>query len=498
MRRIREVLRLKAGSGLTDRQIADSVGCARSTVQECLRRARQAGLTWPLPPEFDDAALGAALYPAQPVEGYPAPDFARVELELRRKGVTRKLLWREYRDVHADGCGYSAFCRDFDAWRTSRDPVMRIEHRAGEKVFVDYAGLTVPVVDPRTGALEPAQIFVAALGASHYVYAEATASQSSPDWLGSHVRLFAHLGGVPEVVVPDNLRSGVARACRYDPELNRAYADLAAHYGIAVLPARVRKPRDKAKVETAVQIVERELLAPLRHCTFFSLAELNAALRERLAGLNNRPLRAISESRRQRFECIDRPALRPLPPTPYAFAEWRQAKVHRDYHVQVEQSLYSVPYALIGRIVDVRLAAATVEVFHDGKLVAAHPRAHGARHVSTQADHRAPAHAALIARSIDQLSQRAAAIGPATAAMLTAQFERRQHPEEAYRRCLGVLRLAQDFDPVRLEQACARALEHQLFAYRAIRDLILHPPAGDVVAPSPAQHEHLRGPTYFQ
>lgn len=312
------------------------------------------------------------------------------------------------------------------------------------------------------------------------------------------MRRFAFLGGIPDVIVPDNLRAGIARACRYGPDVNRAYGDLAAHYGIAVLPARARKPRDKAKVETAVPIVERERLAPLRHCTFFSLGDLNAALRERLAELNHRPLRGGTESRAQRFERIDRPALRPLPPSPYAFAEWRQAKVHRDDHVQVEQSLYSVPYGLVGCTVDVRLAAATVEVFHQAKLVAAHARAHETHRISTQPDHRAPAHATLITRSIDQLSQRAAAIGPATAAMLTAQFERKQHPEEAHRRCLGVLRLAQDFDPVRLEQACARALELKLFAYRAIRDLILHPHASDVAAPSQAHHEYLRGPAYYQ
>lgn len=498
MRRIREVLRLKAELQLTDQQIADSVRCARSTVQECVRRARQVGVSWPLPDELDDDALLARLYPTLAAPSYAAPDFERIELELKRKGVTRKLLWQEYRAVQPTGCGYSAFCRDLDAWRRTRDPVMRLEHRAGERVFVDYAGLTMPIVDRHTGAIEQAQIFVGALGASHYIFAEATASQQSADWLGSHVRMFAYFGGVPELVVPDNLRSGVARACRYDPAVNVAYHELAEHYGIAVVPARVRKPRDKAKVETAVQIVERELLAPLRHCTFFSLAELNAALRERLDALNARPMSHGQGSRCERFEQIDRPALRPLP-RPYDVADWRPAKVHRDYHVQVEHALYSVPYRLVGQTVMVRLGRATIEVFASGKLVAAHERAQRPGQVLTLNAHRAPAHTAMIERSAAQLLGRAEAIGAATVAMITAQFERRQHPEEAFRRCLGVLRLAQDFAPARLEAACALALKHQLFGYRAIRDLILHQNAGNEPAAAlPAQHEHLRGPTYFQ
>lgn len=499
MRRIREVLRLKSETQLTDQEIADSVRCARSTMQEYVRRAREAGLTWPLPADLDEAALVARLYPMQARTTYPAPDFARIETELKRKGVTRKLLWQEYRAAEPGGCGYSAFCRDFDAWRRTRDPVMRFEHRGGERLFVDYAGVTVPIVDRATGEIHPAQIFVAAFGASHFTFAEATASQSSSDWLGSHVRMLAYFGGVPEVIVPDNLRAAVARTCRYDPEVNPAYRDLAEHYAVAIVPARVRKPRDKASVETAVQIVERELLAPLRHCAFFTLGELNAALRERLEVLNDRPMSRGEGSRRSRFEALDRPALRPLPDKPYQFATWRRAKVHRDYHVQIDRAFYSVPYRLVGATVDVRLSAATVEIFEHGQLVAAHLRADRPGRFQTLAAHRAPQHNAMTERTRHQIQRRAETIGPATAAMVAAQFERKQHHEEAFRRCLGLLRLAQDFDPARLEQACARALEHQLFAYRAIRDLIVHPPAGhEPAAVLPVNHEHLRGPTYFQ
>lgn len=499
MRKIREVLRLKYEARLSDKQIAQSVGCARSTAQECLRRARAAGIGWPLPLDVDDAALIAQLYPSEAeVVAYPPPDFAGVHAELRRKGVTRKLLWQEYRAQHADGCSYSAFCRDYESWRRTQDLAMRTEYRGGEKAFVDYAGQTMPIVDPVTGELRQAQIFVGVLGASHYVFAEATWTQQSADWLGSHVRMLTFFGGVVELIVPDNLRSGVHKACRYDPELNPSYRDFAEHYGVAILPARVRKPRDKAKVETGVQIVERELLAPLRHCVFFSLAELNAALAERLTALNARPMSRNGDSRHARFEALDRPALRPLPSQPYEFATWRQAKVHRDYHIQIERAFYSVPYRLIDRRVDVRLSANTVEIFDQGQLVAAHIRAARPGSVLTIAAHRAPQHDAMLQRTRQQLQARALTIGPATAAMITAQFERKQHPEEAFRRCQGILRLSQDFNVAALEQACAQALDLKLFSYRSIRALLQHPvPATPDAAPPSPTHEHVRGATYF-
>jgi transposase len=374
VRKIREVLRLKA-AGLSDRKIAAAIGSARSTVQECLRRAGEAGIAWPLAQDLNDEALHARLYQRSvPLSCRPQPDFAQLHAELARAGVTRLLLWQEYKAAHPDGWRYSAFCDQYRQWLSSRELVLRQNHAPGEKLFVDYAGQTIPIVDRHSGEARPAQIFVAVLGCSNYTYAEATWTQALPDWLGSHVRAFQFIGGAPAAIVPDNLKSAVTRAHRYEPQLNPSYQDFAEHYGLAILPARVRKPRDKAKVEAGVLVVERWILARLRHRTFFSLSELNAAIRELLESLNNRVFKKLEGCRRSRFEALEQPALRPLPARAYEFGQWKKAKVHPDYHIQVGRAYYSVPYRLIGKSLDVRVAAHTIEIFHAGELVAAHLR----------------------------------------------------------------------------------------------------------------------------
>lgn len=497
MRKIREVLRLKAEARLSDRQIAAVIGSARSTVQECLRRARSAGIGWPLPDDLDEGALLARLYPRMPAAPrYPTPDFPTIHSELAQKGVTRMLLWQEYKAKHPDGCQYSAFCRHYDAWLGTRDPVMRFEHVPGDKLFVDYAGKTMAVVDRHTGEVQVAQVFVAALGASHYTYVEASLTQTVADWLGAHVHALEHFSGVPRAIVPDNLKSGVHRACRYEPDLNPSYQDFAEHYGVAILPARVLKPRDKAKVEVAVQGVERWIMAPLRHRTFFSLGELNAALWEELERYNDRPLSHEDGTRRSRFLTLDRPALGPLPTQRYQYATWKKAKVHLDYHIEVERHYYSVPYKLIGKTVDLRISSRTIEVYYRGKSVAAHARG-ATRKFVTDPAHRPDRHRAVIELSHERLLERAEAIGPATATVLREQIHQRKHPDEALRASLGILRLAHDFSSGALEHACQRALELRAFSYKAVRSLITAP----VTAPSdPAStpvHDNVRGARYF-
>ncbi|HEX7324717.1 MAG TPA: IS21 family transposase, partial [Rhodanobacteraceae bacterium] len=433
MRKIREVLRLQA-EGFSKHQIAGATGSARSTVQECLRRCAAAGLAWPLPPELGEEALYSRLYRREvPLSRTPAPDFAKLQAELKRPGVTRMLLWQEYRAAQPDGWQYSAFCEQYRRWLGTQDAVLRQVHRPGEKLFVDYAGPTVPVTDRLTGLVRSAQIFVAVLGASNYTYVEATWTQGLEDWLGSHVRALAFFDGVPAAIVPDNLKSGVTKPSRYEPDLNPSYQDFAEHYRVAVLPARVRKPRDKAKVEGGVLIVERALLARLRDLTFFSLAELNQALRALLAELNAKPFQQRDGSRLSVFEAEERPALRPLPERPYEFAFWKKAKVHLDYHVQVEGAFYSVPYALIGKTVEVRVTAHGIEVFHQQRLVARHARIDQRGHFTTDAGHRPERHSAVIELTHEKLMQRAQAIGPATAEVLSQQAQRRLHPEEALR-----------------------------------------------------------------
>lgn len=375
MRKIRELLRLKFDLGLSIHKIAASLSIARSTVTECLRRAAAAGVAWPLAHELDDEQLESRLYPKkQAAPDVAMPDFAHIQRELSRPGVTRLLLWQEYKAQHPDGLQYSAFCDHFRAFLQTAEPVMRFEHRAGDKCFVDYAGQTAEVIDRSSGEIRQAQIFVAVLGCSNYTYAEASWTQALADWLGAHVRALTFFGGAPAAIVPDNLKSGVDRAHRYDPDLNRAYAEFAEHYGLAILPARVRKPRDKSKVETAVQIVERWILARLRNRQFFSLAELNAAIEKLLIELNERPFQKLDGSRRSRFIELDRPALKALPPRPYEYAQWKLAKVHPDYHVEVDHAYYSVPYKHIGERVEVRLSARMIEIFAKRQLIASHVR----------------------------------------------------------------------------------------------------------------------------
>lgn len=503
MRKIREVLRLKFDCGLSDRQIAKSVCVARSSVADCVRRFQASGLVWPLSSALPDPELEACLFPTLPgVPGQrrPLPDWPTVHQELRRKGVTLMLLWQEYKATYPAGLQYSRFCDLYQAWRGQRDLVMRQTHRAGEKLFVDFCGQTVPLVDRQTGVIRPAQIFVAVLGASNYTYAEAVASQGLADWIGAHVRAFAFFQGVPEVLVPDNLAAGVTKACRYEPDLNATYAEMAAHYGVAVVPARVRKPRDKAKVEAGVLLVERWILARLRNQLFTSLTALNRAIWELLEVLNQRPFKKLPGSRRSAFEALDRPALKPLPALPYEFAHWKQAKVHVDYHVEVEGHYYSVPHTLVGRKVDLRYTATTVEIFHQGQRVAAHPKVDRRGRHSTVDSHM-PAHHRCAQWSPQRLMRWAEKSGPATAQLIEAILQSRRHPEQGYRSCLGILRLGERFGQTRLEAACQRALAIQALSYRSVESILAHGlDAQPVTSTEPTQslpHANLRGPEYF-
>jgi transposase len=299
-----------------------------------------------VPATYDEGTLERLLFPgvsARAPAPHLVPDWSTVHRELKRKGVTLFLLWQDYKAATPDGLPSSWFCHTYRAWAQKLDPVMRQHHRAGEKLFVDYAGQGIPVVNGHSGEVHEVAIFVAVLGASNSTYAEATWTQSLPDWIGSHVRTFAALGGVPEIIVPDNLKAAVTRAHRYEPEINRTYATLARHYGFAIIPARAAKPRAKAQVEVGVQVVERWIRARLRHHTCFALAAVTTTLAPLLLTLHARPFQKLPGSRQQRFETLDRPALRPLPAQPYEYAEWKHARVNIDYHVEVEGHYYSVP-----------------------------------------------------------------------------------------------------------------------------------------------------------
>jgi len=504
MRRIRDVLRLKFGQGLSERDIAVSLGLGKGSVGAYIGRARRAELTWPLPEGLDDDSLELLLFPASstvPDPDRPIPDWLMIDRELRRPGVTRMLLWEEYRAAHPEGFAYTWFCTHYDAWKGRVRPTMRQTHVGGEKVFVDFAGDTIDVIDPATGEVLAQKLFVAAMGASNFIYAEAVASEGLEDWIGAHVRMFTFLGGVPSIVVPDNLKSAVIKADRFDPGLNRSYAEMAAHYGTAILPARPRKPRDKAKVEVAVQVAQRWILARLRNHQFFSLADLNAAIRRLLDELNMRIMRGYGASRADLFATLDRSQLQPLPDVPYAFARWKRARVAPDYHVEADSSWYSVPFGLIRQEVDVRICGAVVEIFHKGQRVASHPRCLGRRSHVTVPEHMPSAHRRYAEWTPARMLAQATKIGPAVAAFCEVVMADRPHPEQGFRTCLGVLSLAKSYDAVRLDAACQRGLSIRARSVASIRSILK---SGldrafleEAVEDLPLQHNNIRGQGYY-
>jgi transposase len=503
MRKIREALRLKA-AGLTRRQIALSLGVGRTTVSDYLERAARAGFTWPLPGDLDDVVLEQRLFSSASkghTKARPQPDWAYIHRELRKRSVTLMLLWEEYRAVHPDGYGYSQFCERYRQWKGRLSPTMRQTHAAGERMFVDYAGQTIEIVDGLSGEVHEAQLFVAVLGASSYTYADATLTQSLPDWCGSHERAFTFFGGAAAQVVSDNLKSGIAKACFYEPVVNRTYADLAAHYSTAVVPARPYKPRDKAKVEVGVLLAERWIIAKLRNRRFFSLAELNVAIRDCVTALNNRVTKHLGASRRELFEQLDRPALKPLPQEPHPYAEWQQRRVGLDYHIEVEKHYYSVPHRLLREKVWARLTARTVEVFHRGKRVAAHLRSSSNRRHTTVREHMPSAHRRYADWTPERLRRQAGEVGPGTSALVDIILRERRHPEQGFRTCIGILRLAKSHGRGRLEAACARALEIGARSYTSVNSILKN--NLDRRQPEPATdgpaivHPNIRGATYF-
>ena len=505
MRKITEVLRLKWTCGLSNRAVARSCRMSHSTVSEYLVRAKQAGLTWPLPESLDEDGLYRLLFPekVQAAERLtrPRPDWEQVRKELKKRSVTLRLLWEEYREDHPSGYSYSQYCDLYRRYVQKLDPPMRQNHKAGEKLFVDYAGDTIPITNPETGEVRQAQIFVAVQGASSYTYAEAQASQELPNWIGGHVRALAFFGGTTQIIVPDNLKQGVKSPCWYDPDINQTYLEMAQHYGVAVIPARVRKPRDKAKVEVGVQVVERWIIARLRNRTFFGLTELNQAIRKLLDDLNRRIMKHLEKSRYKLFEELDQPALRPLPERPYEYATWKAARVNIDYHIDFEKHFYSVPHTLIHQEVRIRATERLVEISHNSQRepVAIHPRSSTPGRYSTQTAHMPAKHKKAGEWNAERLVRWAGETGPQTAQLIQAILSSRQHPEQAFRSCLGILRLSGQYAQAQMESACQLAQEAKILNYRGIKALLetLPPLANPEADPLPS-HENIRGNTYYQ
>lgn len=499
MRKIREILRLRYEAGLSEREIARAIGASRTGVRKCLRRATAAGVSWPLPSEVCEVELERRLYPrAGSAPEMPLPDFAAIHADQsRHKGMTRLLAWEEYKEKNPGGLQYSAFCERYREWLSGQDVVLRQPHPPASALFVDYAGETAEIIDRVSGETRRVKLFVAVLGHSNLTYVEATMGETTADWLGAQVRALEYIGGVPKKIVPDNPKALITRASRYEPDLNPSYQDFAEHYQVAVLPARVATPRDKAKVETGVQIAERWILARLRNQTFFTLADLNAAIRPLLDALNEKPFQKLDGSRRSRFEESERAALDPLPERAYVFAVWRKAKIHLDYHVEIERHHYSTPYTHAGKTVDVLVSERTIEVFHRGALLAVHVRSREAGQFTTIAGHRPERHRAVLELNHETLLERAEKIGPSASAMISRQLDRHLHPQQVLRSSLGILRLAKDHSPQALEQACQRALDLKTFSYRAVQALLRGP--SSVLAPivPVIDHENIRGASYY-
>lgn len=509
MRKIREVLRLHFAAGLSQHQIASSLGLSVGAVNKYIGLAKTAGLAWPLSAEFsEDKALKQALSPSKLtlVAKGQVLNFADMHSTLKQKGMTLQLLWEEYCVTTAIPYSYVHYCLLYRNWRGTQQYSLRQTHTAGEKAFVDYAGPTVDIIDSDTGEIRAAHIFVGVLGASNYTFAEATWNQQLPNWIASHVRMFEFFGGVPKLVVPDNLKSAVQRACRYEPDLNPTYADCIAHYGCAVLPTRPYKPKDKAKVENAVLVVERWILARLRHQTFFGLHELNLAIKQLLTQLNDRPFKKLPGCRRSQFEQLDKPALSALPQQPYQYAEFKKARVHIDYHVELDGHYYSVPYTLVKQEIELRFTVNTIECLHQSKRVASHARSYKKGAHTTIIEHMPKAHQAQMSWTPGRFLNWALEIGSSTRDLVQHLLNSKLHPEQSYRSCLGLLRLAKQYGNSRLEHACARAIALGSLRRHSVASMLQK---GLENAPLPAVnsssanttpsllHDNIRGAMYY-
>jgi len=503
MRKIKEILRQKYDAGLSARQIARSCSISHSTVNDVLRRAIKAKLAWPLPEELDESALEAMIYPPVKTnhEKSITPDWVYIHLELRRKDVTLLLLWEEYKQKFLNGYQYSQFCDLYRQWRCTLSVVMHQIHRAGEKLFVDWAGSKVNIIDVDTGEIKEASVFVATLGASSYSYAEAFMSEKLESWITAHCHAFEYFEGVTAIIVPDNTKTAVLKPCRYEPELNLTYLEMATYYGAAIIPAWVRKPKHKAKVESGVQVVQRWILAALRNRQFFSIHELNQAVSELLVKLNRKPFRKLNGSRHSLFLSLDRPALKPLPQKRYEFAQWKKARVNIDSHIECDKHFYSVPYQLLRKELDLRFTATTIEIFNKGSRIVSHQRSYAQNPYVTVPEHLPETQRKYLEWNPERISDWAKTIGPNTSKLIDSIMESKQYPEQGFRACMGIINLGKHYSKERLEAAATRALVYHIQSYKRFKSILENKsdqlPLELPLANPPAPHRNLRGSAYF-
>jgi len=506
MKKLREILRLTLQSKLSIRAIKRILNLSVGAIQKIVSQARTLKLTWEKVEALDEPQLMQLFYPANdpvPRALYELPIWNEIHKELSRKGITKQLLWEEYAENNPNNhYSYSRFCRRYKKWLQKQKRSMRQVHKAGEKLFVDYAGQTMSIVNQATGEVDQAEIFVAVLGASNYIFAEATRSQKLIDWTGSHVRAFEYFGGVTELIIPDNLKSATNKACRYDPVLNSSYQQLAEHYGTVVIPARPRKPKDKSKAEIGVQIIERWILAKLRHHTFFSLNELNICIKSLLEEVNNKPYQKLKGTRREWFESIDKPVLSPLPKHPYEYTEIKLVKVNIDYHIQFDDHCYSVPHHLVGERIEIHAKANIVVFFFRGKQVSSHVRKYYPG-MTTTPEHMPERHQKHLQWSPERLMNWAQSIGDEVLKWVKSLLDQKDHPEQAYRVCLGLLNLSKSYDELRLNNACLVANQKKLYRLKQVKNILksnldtLVKIEEKQLPLLPQNHENIRGPHSF-
>jgi transposase len=502
MKKIKEILRLRYECNLSNRQIASCLNIAHSTVSQHLARFKASGLTWPLTDINHENILNQILFDGRfPSKHKIRPDFANYHQELKRKGMTKTLLWEEYcQQYQNQAYGYTQFCELYRRWLKTQKRSMRQRHLAGDKLFIDYCGPTIPIVNPETGECRQVQVFVATFGASNYTYVEASPSQGLEHFLMAHVNAFNHFGGVPNLLVPDNLKSAVTKADRYEPTLNEQYQKLAHHYNVAVMPARPYKPKDKAKVENAVLIVERWIMMRLRHQIFHTLAELNLAIRDLMDDLNQREMKQLGINRHDLFHKIDKPALKPLPSQPYIYTDIKRATVAPDYHIQYKKHFYSVPHQLVSQQVELEATHQVVRIYHKGNIVAQHPTSQKEYGLSTIHEHM-PSNHQYQSWTPERFIRWGQAIGPAVGEVTSLLLSRPKHPEQAFRSCFGLLNLAKKYSDARLEQASKDALIAERPYLNFIKNLLKNHREGTLSKSSPdttdLTHPNVRGGTYY-
>lgn len=503
MSKTKEILRLRWALERSVRETSRATGVSVGVVSKTENRAKHAELDWAAVEGLDDEQLERRLYGGPKHSRTPdrvMPNPAWMHTELRRPGVTLELLHLEYLRENPNGFRYTAFCDVYRRWRETAGLVMRQQHKAGEKAFIDYSGKRPHIIDPTTGEVIEVELFVAVLGASNLTYAEVTRTQTVADFVGSHVRAFAYFGGIPKITVPDQLRSAVRVPSRYEPTIARTYSELGRHYGTAIVPARPGKPRDKAKVEVGVQIAQRWILARLRNETFFSIGELNKRIAELLEDLNARPMKKLGGvSRRELFERVERDVMLPLPSEPFVVSEWKRATVNVDYHVQLAEHFYSVPYTLVREEIEARLTATTIEIFYRGRRVASHARSIMRFRFTTDPAHMPEAHKRHFAGA-DAVIAWASSVGPMTEAMVNRILDAQPIREQGWRSAKGLQRLAGKYGDARVEKACAHALHFGARSYKPVERLLVlgreEQPLPDATKKVIA-HENVRGPGYF-